>query len=96
MPHRDSKELFESSAIPASAIYHAKKAANNPNMPPAFWHATFGTPSGVLGVRKYEMASRRKVIQTQKKSREKTTVERSVRSQRRKVKMNQPFCDSLV
>lgn len=35
---RGATYLFELSAIPASALYHAAKAANNPNAPPATIH----------------------------------------------------------
>lgn len=36
--------LFESSAIPARALYHAMKAANKPKKPPALMTGSFGLP----------------------------------------------------
>ena len=39
------KKLFESSANPASVIYHAANVARSPNIPPAFCRAKFGPAS---------------------------------------------------
>jgi len=82
--------LFESSAIPATPMYHAKNAERSPNRPPAFCKPAIGTPPVTLGVKMYASASRRNVIQSQKNRRQKTTVERRVRSQKRNVIMNHP------
>jgi hypothetical protein len=71
-------------------MYQAKNAARNPNTAPAFCNFTFGVPPVIFGVSMYERASRRNVIQNQKKSAQKTTVDLTVRSQKRKVIMNQP------
>jgi hypothetical protein len=76
--------------MPASATYHAKNAARSPNMPPASCNPLFGAPPVIFGVRIYASASIRKASQSQKKRRQKTTVERRVRIQSRNVKMNQP------
>ena len=40
-----TKKLLESSRIPARALYHAKKAANRPNTPPALMQPDWGVPA---------------------------------------------------
>ncbi len=90
MPINSDTYLFESSAIPATAIYHAKNADNRPNSPPAFCKPAIGTPPVTSGVKMYASARRRNVIQSQKNRRQKTHVERRVKIQKRKVMMNHP------
>ena len=80
--------LFESSSIPASALYHAKKAANSAKKPPAFSMGAFTLPVA-LGCR-YAIARSKKAISSVKNRVKKATVERRVASKRRNVKMNQP------
>ena len=41
----DETYLFESSAIPAKALYHAKNAASSAKKPPALMTGGFGAPA---------------------------------------------------
>ena len=73
-------------------FHQAMNAATIPKTPPARFNDALGavTPA-VVWLSMYPVASMRKASQTVKSREEKATVERRVRSQRRKVKMNQPY-----
>lgn len=80
--------LFPVSAIPAKALYHAKKAAKMPKTPPAFIAPSLGAPSTRSA---YPMPKRRNARSKVKNSKKNATVDRSVQSKRRKVKINHPW-----
>ena len=80
------KELL-GSAMPASALYHAKKAARMPKAPPARKQPVFGSPPD--GCR-YATPRKRKVRSSVKNSRKNATVDFKVQMSKMKVKMNQP------
>ncbi len=75
--------------MPARALYHAIKAANNPKKPPALMTGS-RTVSLEYGWR-YPIPSNKKAKSRKKNSRKKAMVDRKVTSRRRVVKMNQPF-----
>ncbi len=83
-----STHLFESSRIPASALYHAVNAANSPKNPPALIIGGFGTPAALRC--RYPMPRSRNAMSRVKKRVKNATVERSVATRRTVVKMNQP------
>jgi hypothetical protein len=87
------KKVLPLSAIPANMFHQAINAATIPKEPPARFKAWLGvvTPFMVV-VYMYPVASMRKVSHTVRKREEKATVDLRVRSQRMKVKMNQPCC----
>jgi len=80
--------LFESSKIPASALYQAKKAASSAKKPPAFSIGALTLPLA-LGDR-YAIARSKNAMSRAKNREKKATVERRVANKRMKVKMNQP------
>lgn len=80
--------LFESSAIPANALYHARNAASSPKKPPALMIGTVGFPFALRC--RYPIPSSKKVRSRVKKRRKKAMVERRVATRRIVVKMNQP------
>ena len=82
-------DLFESSRIPASALYQAKNAASSAKKPPAFSTGVFTMPAA-SGC-KYAIPRSMKAISREKNRLKKATVERSVASRSRKVNMNQPY-----
>jgi hypothetical protein len=83
------RKTYLSSAIPARALYHAMKAANNPKYPPALIVFGWGTPASLA--RRWPIPKRRKARSKKKKSRKKATVDRSVQINRIVVKMNHPI-----
>lgn len=82
-----TKKLLLLSAIPASILYHAKKAAIIPNAPPALVRATFAAPSTLAT---YALPSIKYVNHTKSNSEENATVDFSVQVHKMKVNMNQP------
>ena len=84
----EQTHLFESSAIPASALYHAVKAARIAKNPPAFSMGRLGW--SVASRCRYEIPRRRKAMSRVKNRVKNATVERRVQRRRMKVKMNQP------
>jgi hypothetical protein len=80
-------DLLLESAIPAKALYQAKKAARIPKTPPALMILRVGAP---LSRTRYPIPSSKKARSRVKKSKKKATVDLSVQRRRRKVKMNQP------
>ncbi len=83
-----SPYLFESSAIPARALYQARKAANSAKKPPALIMEAFGMPFASRW--RYPIPSSMNAISSEKNSEKNATVERRVHSTRIVVKMNQP------
>ena len=79
---------YLSSAIPAKALYHAKKAANRPKYPPALINPVLLLPSE--SEYKCPRNKNRNAKSKVKNSMKNATVERSVQIKRRVVKMNQP------
>jgi len=77
------------SAIPAKALYHARKAASMPKPPPALVSFSADLRAPLL-VAYSPQASMRKARSSVKKSMKNMTVDRSVHSNRMKVKTNQP------
>lgn len=82
------KKEFDGSAIPANILYQAMNAAMIPKAPPARVKGTFGAPPLFLAS-KYEHPRQMKASQTIINRLLKATVDLSVQSQTRKVKMNQ-------
>jgi len=84
----DAPHLFELSAIPARALYHAANAAKRPKAPPATMQPCCGcTPSFC----RYPMPSIRNAMSSVKNRKKKATVERRVQMTKIVVKMNQPI-----
>lgn len=83
------KKLFEVSAIPARALYQAKKAAANPKPPPALTQEGLGWSSEFSYM--YAMASMRKARSRVKKRRKNARVDFKVQTRSTVVKINQPF-----
>jgi hypothetical protein len=85
---RDGTYLFELSAIPASALYHAANAAMSPKAPPATIHPPCGFAPSFW---RYPIPSRRNAMSSVKKRKKNATVDRSVHKRRMVVKINQPI-----
>lgn len=83
------KKLLEVSAIPAKALYQAKKAAARPKAPPPRMRPVLGSPAAFSYM--YAHASRRNAMSRVKKSRKKASVDLKVQTSRMVVKMNQPW-----
>ena len=81
--------LFESSAIPARALYQAKNAASRAKKPPALMIGVFGAP--MASRCRYPIPRSKNAMSREKKSEKKATVERRVQKSSRVVKMNQPW-----
>jgi hypothetical protein len=84
----ESIGTYESSAIPAKALYQAAKEARRPKTPPALMTLALGVPSVAW---RYPIPRRRKAMSRVKKRKKKATVERRVQMTRMVVKMNQPM-----
>ena len=86
--NKNKGETYELSAIPASALYQAIKAANIPKYPPAWFNPRLIFPSASA----YRCAkeSIRNAISRKRKREKKATVDFNVQIRSRKVKMNQP------
>lgn len=80
--------LLVESAIPARALYQARKAARIPNAPPALLIPGLGPFASPMS---QAMPRSKKVMSRVKKRRKNMTVDRMVHISRRNVKMNQPF-----
>lgn len=80
--------LFELSAIPASALYQARKAAMRPKAPPATIHPDCGCLPSFW---RYPIPKSMKAMSRVKKREKNATVDRSVQMSRMKVKMNHPM-----
>ncbi len=92
----DTTYLLEVSAIPARALYQARKAARIPKTPPATVKPWLGAPLGPILMN--EMARKRKARSRVKKSMKNATVDFRVHIRRIVVKMNQPcaWLESLL
>lgn len=82
------KKLLDVSAIPASALYQAKKAARTPKAPPARVRPVFGSPAAFSYM--YAQASKRNVMSNVKKSKKKARVDFRVQKSSSVVKINHP------
>lgn len=83
------KGAYLVSAIPAKALYQAKKAARRPKPPPACC-SDVAAPALPLALANSEHESMRKARSRVKNRRKNMMVDRSVQSSRMNVKMNQP------
>ncbi len=85
-----SKKTHLESAIPAKALYQARKAASRPKTPPALLRlvAVLVAPSSLA---KAALARHRKARSSVKNREKNMTVERSVKSSIMVVKINQPM-----
>lgn len=81
------KKLFEVSAIPASALYQARKAAIIPKAPPARVRPILAPAAP--GYR-YDRARKRNAKSSVKNSRKKASVDLSVHMSKIVVKINHP------
>lgn len=90
------KKLLLSSAIPAKATYQAENADNNPKTPPALAHATGGAWGGSSGVRRCPTPRTKKVRSRKKKRQKKATVDLTVQTVKRVVKMNQAYASIYI
>ena len=76
--------------MPANMLYHAMKPAMMPSAPPALVSGTLGEPVGLFCASRYAHPRQMKLSQTLSKRLLNATVDLSVRSQSRNVKIIQP------
>lgn len=81
-------KLLLLSAIPAKALYQAKKAPSRAKSPPAFINFSFGAPSTL---KRYPRESKRMAMSTKKKREKNAKVDLRVSIVIIVVKMNQPY-----